>query len=216
LKVDLQALHYFWARQSSWMRWWLAMAVALASCAAVFAWQRVVAARHAAVESELSGSGSGLVAAAASSAQGALAAPENWVNQLPRSVPAMHVVQAFQNASREAGVALVSLQLREEPPTEAKLGRVELALMLRGPYGAVKRALGGALSLFPSATVRSMQWRATGDIALSGAPVSIRPGMPGTGQRGQAAASSSTELNVVVSVWTAPQGMGLPEPDQAN
>lgn len=215
LKMDFHALQHFWERRSPWMQWWLVTVAALGVCVMAFAWQHSVAGRRAALELEAV-----QAAAAAASAAEVARAPvfpsKNWVNELPRTIQPLPLVQALQRASREAGVALVSMQLREQTAAEDKLGRLEVAAMLRGNYAAIKQALGDALAPFPSATVRSLQWRATEEVALAGPTASARPGMSAAGQGTQATATPATELSVVVSVWTAPLGMGQPMPDQTR
>ena len=109
--------------------------------------------------------------------------------ELPRAVRSQLVVENFQHTAREAGVTVASLSLRETPAKPDRLGRLELTVMGQGTYPALKQVLAEWLARFPSATVRSQQWR--------------RVESAGTSSTG----STTVEANWVLSIWTRPSGI---------
>lgn len=113
---------------------------------------------------------------------------DDFVHELPSQVQTSRVVEVLQRASREAGIQLSSVQVREPATAPSQLGRCEIGLSLKGPYAAVKQVLGEVLFRFPFITVRSLQWR----LAEAGAPQQPTP---------------MTEATVVLSLWTAPAGL---------
>lgn len=113
---------------------------------------------------------------------------DDFVHELPTQVQPPRIVEVLQRASREAGSQLSSVQVRESATAPSQLGRREISLSLKGPYAAVKQALGELLFRFPFITVRSLQWR----LAEAGAPQQPMP---------------MTEATVVLSLWTAPAGL---------
>lgn len=135
---------------------------------------------------------------AASAAPGALIAASDFVSHLPGTANSQRVVDALQRAGREAGVSVTSITVRDSLPKPDQLGRLEIAVTAQGPYPALKQVLVEWLARFPSATVRSQQWRR------------VDTGSPALG------AGALAEASWVISVWTAPPGSTSTRPNTAG
>jgi hypothetical protein len=77
----------------------------------------------------------------------------DFAARLPSAASVDGVVRDVQRASGPLGVTFVSLAAVERPPTEHTLGRLELRLVLRGPYAGVKAVVAEALARLPGAAI---------------------------------------------------------------
>lgn len=118
-----------------------------------------------------------------------LLSAQDFARELPRVVDVQLAVDTLQRTAREAGVAVGSLSLRETLARADQLGRAELTVIAQGKYPALKQVLAEWLARFPSATMRSQQWRGmeAGGLASSG--------------------PTTVEASWVLSVWTRPLGL---------
>ncbi|MFC6220198.1 hypothetical protein, partial [Pelomonas aquatica] len=114
---------------------------------------------------------------------------QEFLTELPQSPQNQALIDTFQRTAREAGVTVTSLSLHQTSPRADQLGRLELTVATQGSYAALKQLLSEWLARFPSATVRSQQWRRSEPAGLTNAN-------PGT-----------VEANWVLSVWTRPLGL---------
>lgn len=109
-----------------------------------------------------------------------VAAPAvDFARSLGAAPLAAHVVQHLQRACAEAGVSLVSVQASEHAASVERLGRLELAVQLRGGYAGSKQALKQAIERFPGMTVQRLRLR--------------RGALPG-----------EVETQLTLSLWSAP------------
>ena len=112
-----------------------------------------------------------------------------FVENLPRAIDAQVTVDTLHRAARESGALVTSLSLREVPARVDQLGRLEMTVVAQGSYAALKMVLTEWLARFPSATLRTQQWRR---VESNGTP---NP------------ASVVVEANWGLSVWTRPLGV---------
>ena len=93
-------------------------------------------------------------AASAASAPGL-----DYVQSLPVLAAAEPMLGELSRSSAELGVVLVSAVSTAKPATEQTLGRIELAIALRGPYPAVKMVLAEALARYPTTLFEALTIR---------------------------------------------------------
>ena len=109
----------------------------------------------------------------------ALTVDKDFAQSLGSPLNAVQVVQELQRACSAAGILLASVQAQERPASSDQLGRLELAVSLRGAYPGTKQALKQVLERFSNITVQRLRMR------RSQAPTDV-------------------ETSVTLSVWSQP------------
>ncbi len=67
------------------------------------------------------------------------------------------VMGRIEHAAREAGVSIRRMELSRFPASERELGRLQLALVVQGSYGPLKRWMAEWMARLPSATVSQLR-----------------------------------------------------------
>jgi hypothetical protein len=129
-------------------------AVALTTVA--FAFYASVQTRNATLllEQQLPAMGSMSAAAPASSVPASTA---DFTVRLPPTPSASTALEIVQDAASRATVSVISGQVQETPPTAERLGRAELAIVVRGSYANLKLWLAEVLQRQQGATVSRLQ-----------------------------------------------------------
>ena len=74
----------------------------------------------------------------------------NFTYRLPRASLTAPLLEELRRAASEAGVTLSALTSDARAPTERTLGRLQIAVVLRGSYPAVKAAMAHVAARFPN------------------------------------------------------------------
>lgn len=145
-------------------RWWHAsgaVQMAIAGSAAAlttvaFAFHASIQTRNATLllEQQLHAMGS---MSAATSAPSAPASTADFTVRLPPTPSASTALEIVQDAASRAAVSVVSEQVQETSPNAERLGRAELAIVVRGSYANVKLWLAEVLQRQRGATVSRLQ-----------------------------------------------------------
>jgi hypothetical protein len=145
-------------------RWWhgsgavqMAIAVSAAALTAVaFAFHASMQTRNTTLllEEQLHAMHSMSAAASASSVPASTA---DFTMRLPATSTASSALEIVQGAAGRAAVSVVSEQVQETPHSVERLGRAELAIVVRGSYANLKLWLAEVLQRQPGATVSRLQ-----------------------------------------------------------
>ena len=119
---------------------------------------------------------------------GASAARSDFARGLPEALSVEPVVRELQRSSAAEGASFVSVSSTPRPATSQTLGRVELAITLRGAYPKLKTVLAQTLDRFPHLVVQRLTLRrmaapvdleAHVDLVLLARPVAAASGAGG-------------------------------------
>lgn len=86
----------------------------------------------------------------------------DFAHSLPETAAMDAIVQDLQRLHGTGGAAVVSMDGAIRPATPASLGRLELAVLLRGDYGKVKAALADLLDRHPTLRMQRLSLRRSG------------------------------------------------------
>ncbi len=75
--------------------------------------------------------------------------PADFARSLPETAAVDAVVRELQRLQGAGGAAVVSVDAAQRLATPASLGRVELAVQLRGDYASIKSTLSALLDRYP-------------------------------------------------------------------
>ncbi len=101
------------------------------------------------------------------------AKPPDFVLTLPETAAIDAVVQDFQRFSAAAGALLVAVDAVPRPAAPSTVGRVELAVSLRGDYSKLKSVLAQVLDRYPNLLLQRASLRRAGSSADLEAAVAL-------------------------------------------
>lgn len=110
----------------------------------------------------------------------AIPVEKDFAQSLGAPLRAALVTQELQRACSASGVLLASVQAQEHVASADQLGRLDLAVTLRGPYPGIKLVLKHMLERFPGITLQRLRMR-------------------------HAQAVADVETGFTLSIWSAPQ-----------
>lgn len=110
----------------------------------------------------------------------AMPVEQDFAQSLGAPLQAALVTQELQRACSASGVLLASVQAQEHLASADQLGRLDLAVTLRGPYPGIKLVLKHILERFPGSTLQRLRMR-------------------------HAQAGAEVETGFTLSIWSAPQ-----------
>lgn len=90
---------------------------------------------------------------------GQQASRSDFVRRLPRTPKVASLLEEFRRAATEAGVTILSLTTDAREPTERTLGRLQIAVVLRGSYPTVKVAMAQVAGRFPNLALQRVSVR---------------------------------------------------------
>lgn len=113
----------------------------------------------------------------------------DFTASLGRSMPESRILAIVDSSVKLAGVELLSTAVIEHAATPVELGRQEITLGMRGPYGATKHVLAELHDRVPGAAIKRLRMQS--DAALVG----------------------QVNTSLVLSVWSAAlaSDQGLPQ-----
>ncbi len=134
----------------------IASCLALASAIGSTAWRVDVVRQSRALELDLEATKQAL---ASTNTTAPTALKVDFAHGLSDAPAVDPVVRELQRASTEAGAAFVALTATPRPATLQALGRIELAVSLRGAYPKLKSILAQTLDRFPGLIVQRLTIR---------------------------------------------------------
>jgi Tfp pilus assembly protein PilO len=87
--------------------------------------------------------------------------PQDFTAHLPVSPPMADVMQNLHRACAQAGVVLAGVQATHRPASAQQLARIELTVLLRGPYTGARAALDAVLERHSALTLQRLRMRRT-------------------------------------------------------
>jgi hypothetical protein len=79
-----------------------------------------------------------------------VAVSPDFAQHLGTPLPTSRIAQELQRACAQAGVTLITVQAQSRAPSQDQLGRLEIAVNLRGNYTSTKQALKQVIDRFPN------------------------------------------------------------------
>jgi len=87
----------------------------------------------------------------------------DFTARLPAAAAVDTLVRDVQRNAATAGVLFVGLDAAEKAPTAEALGRIDVTVLLRGPYAGIKSVLAQVLDRFPNVVLQRLDMKRVGN-----------------------------------------------------